>query len=107
MKASSRMSRLDKDSRRLARSAVGYAIATALSRIAGLVREALAAGYFGISGAVSAFTIAFQIPNLVRALVADTALEGAIVPVMTEALQREDRRRAVELFSGLVFVLGL
>ena len=39
---------------------------------------------------MSAFTIAFQVPNLVRALFADSALQGAFVPVFTRAA-REGR----------------
>ena len=53
----------------------------------GLVREMVAAYFFGVSGRVNAFTVAFQIPNLVRALLADAALSGAFVP----DLQRADR----------------
>ena len=41
---------------------------------------------FGVTGAMSAFTIAFQVPNLVRALFADSALQGAFVPVFSELL---------------------
>ena len=67
--------------RRLARSTLIFSIATGLSRILGLVREMVAAYYFGINGKINAFTVAFQIPNLVRALVADAALSSAFVPV--------------------------
>ena len=79
--------------RRLARSTAFFAFATGLSRILGLVREVVAASYFGVSGAMSAFTIAFQVPNLMRALFADSALQGAFVPVFTELLEKGRRRR--------------
>jgi putative peptidoglycan lipid II flippase len=59
---------------RLARSTAFFSIATSLSRVAGLVREIVAASYFGIRGPMSAFTIAFQVPNLVRSLFADAAI---------------------------------
>jgi len=72
--------------RRLALSTAFFSAATGLSRIAGLVREIVAASYFGVTGAMSAFTIAFQVPNLMRALFADAALQGAFVPVFTELL---------------------
>ena len=62
-------------------------VATGFSRIAGLVREMVAACYFGVSGAMSAFTIAFQVPNLVRSLFADAAIQAAFVPVFTEQLE--------------------
>jgi putative peptidoglycan lipid II flippase len=51
---------------RLARSTAFFSLATGLSRVAGLVREIVAASYFGVKGPMSAFTIAFQVPNLVR-----------------------------------------
>ena len=79
--------------RRLARSTAFFSFATGLSRLLGLVREVVAASYFGVSGAMSAFTIAFQVPNLVRALVADSALQGAFVPVFTELLERASAGR--------------
>jgi len=63
--------------RRIARNAAVFSIATGLSRIAGLVREIVASSYFATSGAFSAFTIAFQVPNLVRSLFADAALSAA------------------------------
>ena len=51
---------------RIARNTAIFSILTGLSRIAGLVREIVASSYFGTSGPMSAFTFAFQVPNLVR-----------------------------------------
>ena len=65
---------------RLAISTAFFSFATGLSRIAGLVREIVAASYFGVKGPMSAFTIAFQVPNLIRSLFADAALQAAFVP---------------------------
>jgi putative peptidoglycan lipid II flippase len=78
-----------------------FSAATGLSRIAGLVREVVAAGYFGTTGAASAFTLAFQIPNLIRALVADAALSSAFVPVFSDLLEHKRRREAYQLASAL------
>src|ERR687885_507801 len=72
--------------RRLAWSTAIFALATGLSRILGLIREVVAAYYFGASGKINAFTVAFQIPNLIRALVADAALSSAFVPIFSELL---------------------
>ena len=69
---------------RLARSTAFFSLATALSRVAGLVREIVAASYFGITAPMSAFTIAFLVPNTVRSLFADAAIQAAFVPVFTE-----------------------
>jgi putative peptidoglycan lipid II flippase len=93
--------------RRLALSTVFFSAATGLSRVAGLVREIVAANYFGVTGAMSAFTIAFQVPNLVRALFADAALQGAFVPIFTEHLEKEKRREAWALASGLLSLLTM
>jgi putative peptidoglycan lipid II flippase len=82
-------------------------VATGLSRVAGLVRESVSAYYFGSRGRINAFTVAFQIPNLVRALVADAALSGAFVPVFSELLEKGDRRRAWRVASTLFWLLLL
>jgi putative peptidoglycan lipid II flippase len=92
---------------RLARSTAFFSAATGLSRLLGLVREIVAARYFGVSGAMSAFTIAFQVPNLVRALFADAALQGAFVPVFTELLEKGKRREAFHVASSLFFLVML
>jgi putative peptidoglycan lipid II flippase len=92
---------------RLGRSTAFFSIATAFSRVAGLVREIVAASYFGISGAMSAFTLAFQIPNLVRSLFADAAIQAAFVPVFTEELEKGNRREAFRLASTLIYLVTL
>jgi putative peptidoglycan lipid II flippase len=92
---------------RLARSTAFFSLATGASRVAGLVREIVAAGYFGVKGPMSAFTIAFQVPNLVRSLFADQAIQAALVPVFTEHLERGERREAFRLVSTLIFAFIL
>jgi putative peptidoglycan lipid II flippase len=90
---------------RIARNTAIFSILTGLSRIAGLVREIVASSYFGTSGAFSAFTIAFQIPNLVRNLFADAALSAAFVPVFTELLEKGRKREAYQLASTFVAII--
>jgi putative peptidoglycan lipid II flippase len=92
---------------RLARSTAFFSIATAASRVAGLVREIVAASYFGVKGPMSAFTIAFQVPNLVRSLFADAAIQAAFVPVFTEQLERGDKREAFRLASTMIYMVAL
>src|SRR2546429_239090 len=81
--------------------------ATGVSRVAGLAREIYAASLFGVKGPMSAFTIAFQVPNLIRALFADAALQGAFVPVFTELLEKNRKREAFKVASGLVSLIFL
>jgi putative peptidoglycan lipid II flippase len=92
---------------RIARSTAFFSAATAASRVAGLAREVVAAGYYGISGPMSAFTIAFQVPNLVRALFADAALQPAFVPVFTELIGRKQYREAFRLASTLLLLITM
>jgi len=96
-----------REGQRLARSTAFFSFATGLSRIAGLIREIVVASLFGVSGAMSAFTIAFQVPNLVRALFADMALQGAFVPIFTELLEKGERKEAFRIASTLFFVILL
>ena len=94
----------------VARNTAIFSILTGASRVMGLVREIVAAYIFGTSGRISAFTIAFQVPNLVRGLFADAALSAAFVPVFTGLLDQGRKREAYRLASTLltliVFVLG-
>src|SRR5215210_6626711 len=102
------LARVDERSgRRLARSTAIFSLATGLSRILGLVREVVAAYYFGAAGKINAFTVAFQVPNLVRSLVADAALSSAFVPVFSELLEKGDRKRAWRVASSLFWLMLL
>jgi len=93
--------------RRLAVSTAIFAAATGLSRVLGLVREVVTSYYFGAAGKINAFTVAFQLPNLVRALVADAALSSAFVPVFSELLEKGERRRAWRVASTLFWLMLL
>jgi putative peptidoglycan lipid II flippase len=93
--------------RRLAWSTAIFSLATGLSRVLGLVREIVVANYFGARGPINAFTVAFQIPNLIRALVADAALSSAFVPVFSELLEKGERARAWRVASTIFWLLLL
>lgn len=92
---------------RIARSTAFFSIATAASRVVGLLREVIAAAYFGLSDAMSAFTVAFQVPNLIRALFADAALQPAFVPIFTEQLEKKNYREAFRLASTLLLFVTM
>jgi putative peptidoglycan lipid II flippase len=97
----------ERSGRRLARSTAIFSLATGVSRILGLVREIVASYYFGAAGKVNAFTVAFQVPNLVRSLVADAALSAAFVPIFTELLEKGEKRRAWRIASTLFWLVLL
>ena len=83
-----------------------FAVATALSRIAGLVREVVAGELLRHRPRpASAFTIASQIPNLMSNLFAQAALSAAFVPVFTDLLQQGTKREAFRLASTLFWII--
>jgi putative peptidoglycan lipid II flippase len=90
---------------RLGLSTAIFALATGLSRVVGLVREVVAASYFGTGGPASAFTVASQIPNLMSNLFAQAALSAAFVPVFTDLLQQGRKREAFKLASTLFWII--
>ena len=60
---------------RIARSAGAVSGAVMCSRVLGLVREQIFAGLFGAGYAYDAFVVAFRIPNLLRDLFGEGALD--------------------------------
>ena len=93
--------------RRLARSTALFSLATLLSRFFGLFREIVVRRYFGVEGSINTFTVAFQVPNLVRALVADSALSAAFVPIFSEMLEKGDKARAWRVASTIFWLMLL
>ena len=72
---------------RLLRSAASMSGITMVSRVLCLVREQVRAHYLGTSLASDAFGIAFQIPNLLRRLVAEGAMSAGFIPVLSQERQ--------------------
>ena len=87
------------------RSARLISALTLVSRVLGLVRD-MACGYaFGVRGVMSAFTVAFQVPNLFRRLFGEGALSAATIPVLTETLTRDGKEAADRLAGRVVAIL--
>jgi putative peptidoglycan lipid II flippase len=83
---------------------------TFLSRIMGLVRDAVIAFFFGASAMADAFYVAFRIPNLLRRLTAEGALTIAFIPVFTEHLEESrsaGKRAASVIFTYLLLFLAI
>ena len=94
-------------SRRLAWSTAVFSLATGASRVLGLFREIVVRRYFGVEGPINAFTVAFQVPNLIRSLAADVAFSSAFVPVFSELLEKRDAARAWRIASTLFWLMLL
>jgi putative peptidoglycan lipid II flippase len=82
-----------------------FAGATAVSRVAGFLRESIASAFFGGGLAAGAFTFASQIPTLMSNLFAQAALSAAFVPVFSDLLQRGRRQEAMRLASTLFWIV--
>jgi putative peptidoglycan lipid II flippase len=97
---------------KIVRSAGVVSIAIALSRVTGLLREAVMSRLFGASaGPINdAFIVGFRIPNLTRDLFAEGALSSAFVPVFTRYLTTKGKPEARELYNlvatTLIVVVG-
>lgn len=93
------------ESQRIIRSAWGITAWTAVSRLAGVLRDATIARFLGASAASDAFYTAFRIPNAFRAIVGEGGLPGALVPIA----KRIERERPGEegLYAGRVLTLLL
>lgn len=92
--------------RGLLQSAAVVSTCTAVSRLLGLVREALMAVFFGTELAKSAFDVAFKIPNLFRRLFGEGALSAAFIPILSETLVKEGKDEANRLASRVMTMLG-
>lgn len=97
--------------RSVVRSASIMAVATFLSRIAGLVREQAFAFFFGAGAWTDAFNVAFRIPNLLRDLFAEGAMSSAFVPTFNATLKQEGKEQAFRLMrlalNTLLVLVGL
>ncbi|MGH2834232.1 MAG: murein biosynthesis integral membrane protein MurJ [Solirubrobacteraceae bacterium] len=89
----------------MARNTAIFSFLTGISRVVGLLREVVFAGYFGTSGFASAFSIAYQVPNYIAQLFAQSALSAAFVPVFTDLLHKGRRTDAVRLASTLFWIM--
>ncbi|HTA12807.1 MAG TPA: murein biosynthesis integral membrane protein MurJ [Solirubrobacteraceae bacterium] len=89
----------------MARNTAIFSFLTSVSRVIGLLREVVFASYFGTTGFASAFAIAYQVPNYIAQLFAQSALSAAFVPVFTDLLQKERRTEAVRLASTLFWIM--
>jgi putative peptidoglycan lipid II flippase len=95
----------------IAVSAGRISAATLVSRVFGLVRDSFFAAIFGTTLFADAFNMAFVIPNFLRRVFGEGALNASYVPVYTHYLKTEGEKPAEELavkvFSVLILVVGV
>ena len=91
---------------RIIRSAGVVSGFTSLSRLLGLVRDVMMAGFFGTSLVMDAFVVAFTLPNLFRRLFGEGALSSAFVPVLVETREKEGDGAAWTLVNRVLVLLA-
>ena len=100
----------------IARRAGVVAAGTLASRMLGLVRDQVMAAMFSLA-VTDAFTIAFLLPNVLRQLLAEGAVQSAVLPVLSATREREGDAATKRFFAAvrglslclltLVTVLGI
>ncbi len=73
---------------------------TLLSRLLGLGRDVAMAAVYPVA-ATDAFWVAFLLPNALRQLLAEGAVQSAVVPVLVEAREREGEGKAKAFFANV------
>ncbi len=90
-----------------ARNALLVATGILASKLAGLVREAVFARYFGNSEVAAAFKAALRIPNFLQNLLGEGVLSASFIPVYSQALGAKDAEAADKVAGAIFGLLSL
>lgn len=80
------------------------AFLTVISRVFGMIRDMTFSHFFGLSGLMDIWAIAFMIPNLSRRIFGEGAASSSLIPVYSEEL-RKDPKSATDLARTVVTVI--
>lgn len=83
------------------------AVLTFGSRVLGLAREGVLSYFFSTNEILSAFRIAFMVPNLARRLFGEGALSSAVIPILTESLETHGEAASRRFVGTLLVVLAV
>ena len=78
---------------------------TFLSRITGFVRDMILADFLGAGMASDAFFVSFKLPNLFRSLFAEGAFSSAFVPLFSQKLISEGKKKSLFFASQAISIL--
>lgn len=87
------------------RSTAVFSAMTLVSRVAGYLRDWLQASMFGAGPAVSAFVVAYRIPNYLRRIFAEGSFSSAFVPVLSELKQKGDEKALQDFLDHIAGAL--
>ncbi|MFT2091614.1 murein biosynthesis integral membrane protein MurJ [Paraglaciecola sp. 2405UD69-4] len=94
-------------SRKLFKSGLIVSFMTFLSRILGLVRDAVIANLMGAGANADVFLFANKIPNFLRRLFAEGAFAQAFIPVLTDVKNEGDEEHLKQFIAKVSGSLGV
>jgi putative peptidoglycan lipid II flippase len=86
----------------IARSSLIVAVFFGLDKVLGFLRQVLVLQQFGLTYQIDVFNAANNIPDLLSALISGGALGVALIPVLSEYLERRGRPDAWDLFARII-----
>ena len=90
------------------RNAVIVGSGILLSRLSGLIRELIFAGFLGTRVAADAFKAALQIPGLLQNILGEGTLSASFIPTYSRLIDDNDEENEAGLVAGtIVSLLGL
>jgi putative peptidoglycan lipid II flippase len=83
------------------------AFLTVISRVFGMIRDMAFSHFFGLSGMMDVWAIAFMVPNLSRRIFGEGAASSSLIPVYSEELKRDPRGSAdlARTVTTVIFVI--
>ena len=91
----------------VARSTIIVGVFFALEKALGFIRQVVIARTFGLSAEIDAFNAANNYPDLLFALISGGALAMALIPVLSQQLEKSGKTAAWGLFSRIGNLLFL
>ncbi len=92
---------------KLSKAAFLIAASFGINKLLAILRQLIIARQFGLTAELDVFNVANNIPDLIFALISGGALAVAIIPVMTEVMNRENKEKAWRVFSQVANIAFL
>jgi putative peptidoglycan lipid II flippase len=86
---------------KLSRAAILVAVSFGINKLVAILRQLIIARQFGLSADLDVFNVANNIPDLLYSLISGGALAVAIIPVMTEVMNKKNREASWRVFSQI------
>ncbi len=80
---------------------------TLISRVTGFLRDMVLADFLGAGAIADAFVVAFKLPNLFRSLFAEGAFTSAFVPLFSQKLLTDGKKKSIFFAAQAIAVLVL